>query len=198
MDDIITLLIGWGLVGLMVAAFTEAFCSPILPDILLIPLAMAKPEHAIYYGIVATVVSVLGGFVGYGIGNKIGLPAAQKMIPAKYESKIRGVVENNAAWAIFLAAMSPIPYKFVAITAGALKIRLPLFVGVSLAGRAKRFLIEGILIYYYGPKAEHIFTHHSEELLAISAAAVAVLAVGVYCFRRYKRSAAKEHGRSEF
>lgn len=192
MEEIITLLYNWGPVGLFVAAFTESFCSPVLPDIFLIPLAMAQPEKAIYYGCMATVASVIGGFIGYGIGKKIGLPAAKKMIPAKYEEKIRAVVDNNAKWAIFLAAMSPIPYKLVCITAGALKISLPVFVGVSFVGRAKRFLLEGIFIYYYGPKAEHIFTQHSGELLGISAGIVGLIAAGGYFVRRYKRTAETE------
>ena len=192
MEDIIAILIGWGLVGLVIASFTESFCSPILPDILLIPLAMAHPEHAVYYGVVATAASVTGGVIGYSIGKKIGLPAAKRMIPAKYEKKIRNVAENNAVWAIFLASMSPIPYKFVSITAGALKVRLPLFVGVSMVGRAKRFLLEGILIYYYGPKAEHIITQHTPELLAISFGIVMVVAVGVYFAKRMKQQAEPE------
>ncbi|MBU2701240.1 undecaprenyl-diphosphatase [Sporomusaceae bacterium BoRhaA] len=194
MDEIIALFLGWGLVGLGIAAFTESFCSPILPDIILIPLAMAQPEHAIYYGCVATIVSVLGGFIGYGIGHKIGLPAAKKMIPAKYEEKMRIVVENNAKWAIFLASMAPIPYKFVSITAGALKINFPVFLGVSLLGRGKRFLLEGILIYYYGPKAEHIFTQHSNELLFISIGIVGVIAVVGYFVKRFKRNTLPEQG----
>lgn len=194
MDEIIALFLGWGLLGLGIAAFTESFCSPILPDIILIPLAMAQPEHAIYYGCMATIVSVLGGFIGYGIGHKIGLPAAKKMIPARYEEKMRVVVENNAKWAIFLASMAPIPYKFVSITAGALKINLPVFLGVSLLGRGKRFLLEGILIYYYGPKAEHIFTQHSNELLFISIGIVGVIAVVGYFVKRFKRNTLPEQG----
>jgi len=192
MEGIISILIGWGLAGLVLVSFTESFCSPILPDILLIPLAMAKPEHAIYYGCVATVASVIGGFIGYGIGNKIGLPAARKMIPAKYEARIHEFAENNAKWVIFLAAISPIPYKFVSITAGALRINLPLFVGVSLIGRGKRFLLEGILIYYYGPKAEHIFTQHTNELMAISAAVVVIILAGAYFARQLKRNCIQE------
>ncbi|MEN6412791.1 MAG: YqaA family protein [Veillonellales bacterium] len=192
MEDIIALFLGWGLLGLIVAAFTESFCSPILPDVFLLPLAMAQPQHAIYYGAMATIASVLGGFIGYGIGHKIGLPAAKKMIPAKYDEKIRLLVENNAKWAIFLAAMAPIPYKFVSITAGALKINFPLFLGMSLLGRGKRFLLEGVLIYYYGPKAEHVFKQHSNELLFISAGIVALVAVGVYLFKRYQQNALPE------
>ncbi|MBP2662972.1 MAG: associated Golgi protein [Firmicutes bacterium] len=188
MEEIISILVGWGLFGLVVAAFTESFCSPILPDLLLIPIALAHPEHAIYYGMVATVVSVIGGFIGYGIGSKIGVSAAKKMIPAKYEEKIRAFAETNALWAIFLAAMSPIPYKFVSITAGALKINLTVFFAASLAGRAKRFLLEGILLYYYGPKAEHIFTQHSEELAAVTVISLIMIAIGTYFIRRNKRN----------
>lgn len=192
MDSIISIFVEWGLVGLIVAAFTESFCSPILPDVLLIPLAMARPEHAIYYGCLATIASVAGGFIGYGIGNKIGLSAAKKIIPARYEKKIRAFAEANAVWAIFLAAMSPIPYKFVSITAGALKISLPVFLTVSLAGRGKRFLLEGVMIYYYGPKAEHIFTQHTEDLMIISLAAVGLLIAGSYLVMRIKRNALQE------
>lgn len=186
MEEIISILIGWGLIGLAIAAFTESFCSPILPDLLLIPLAMANPENAIYYGCVATITSVLGGFIGYGIGNKVGLPAAKKMIPAKYEERIQKVAEKNAKWGIFLAAISPIPYKFVSITAGALKIKFPVFVGASILGRAKRFLLEGILIFYFGAKAEQIFTHYTGEILIISLAVVGAIATGVYFVRRFK------------
>lgn len=192
MEELIAILIGWGLIGLVIAAFTESFCSPILPDIILIPLAMAQPENAIYYGIVATVVSVVGGLIGYGIGNKIGLPAAKKMIPAKYQDKILNGAEQNAKWGIFLAAMSPIPYKLVSITAGALKINLPVFIGASLLGRAKRFMLEGILIYYYGAKAEYFFMHHSDKIFIISLAVVVVLAAGIYLARRFKRQVKPE------
>lgn len=194
MEAIISILVGWGMVGLAIAAFTESFCSPILPDLLLIPLALAQPEHAIYYGCVATVASVIGGFLGYGIGNKIGLPAAKKMIPAKYEEKIRTVAEENAKWAIFLAALSPIPYKFVSITAGALQISLPVFVVISFIGRAKRFLLESILLYYYGPKAEHIFTQHTDEVLLITIGIVGLIAVVVYVIKRFKRYAELDRG----
>jgi undecaprenyl-diphosphatase len=192
MEEIIALFIAWGLFGLGLAAFTESFCSPILPDIILIPLAMAEPQHAIYYGGIATIASVLGGFIGYGIGYKIGLPAAKKMIPAKYQDKIQGFVDNNAKWAVFLAAMAPIPYKFVSITAGALKINPPLFFGMSLVGRGKRFLLEGVLIYYYGARAEHIFTQHTNEVLFITLGIVGIIAVGGYFVKRFKRDSLPE------
>ena len=50
MDQIIQLLESWGLIGLIVASFAESIFSPILPDFLLIPMALANPKNAIFYG----------------------------------------------------------------------------------------------------------------------------------------------------
>jgi len=190
MENITELLQSWGVIGLLVAAFTESFISPILPDLILIPVALANPSNAIYYGLITTVVSVLGGFVGYGIGNKIGMSAAHKMIPAKYMDKINHYVQDNAAWAVFLAAMSPIPYKFISITAGALGIRMPVFVTASLLGRAKRFMVEGFIIYYFGPKAMSILESFSDNLIPISLALVAVIVVVVFAVKKFKKNEA--------
>ena len=85
METIIETLLEWGLTGLLIAAFTESFISPVLPDLLLIPLALANPQNAIFYGLAATLISILGGLVGYAIGLKIGMPAARKFTRKIYE-----------------------------------------------------------------------------------------------------------------
>ena len=187
MEELTALLLSWGLFGLIVAAFTESFISPILPDLLLIPLALADHQNAIWYGLAATAASVVGGIIGYWIGAKIGIHAARRMIPQKYMASVQSYVNANAVWAIFLAAMAPIPYKFVCITAGALKIRWPLFIFISFLGRAKRFMIEGILIYYFGPAAIDIFNRYTDSVMIGSAAAVTAIFLGIYLFRRYRK-----------
>ena len=108
MDQIIQLLESWGLIGLIVASFAESIFSPILPDFLLIPMALANPKNAIFYGLVATVTSVVGGILGYWLGIKYGLPLVKKMVPQKYLKIIDDFTQHNAGWAVFLAAMSPI------------------------------------------------------------------------------------------
>ncbi len=188
MDAIVEILLEWGLTGLLIAAFTESFISPVLPDLLLIPLALANPQNAIYYGLAATLVSVVGGLVGYILGLKIGLPAARRFIPARYMDKIYCVVKENALWAIFLASLSPIPYKFVSITAGALKINLPLFLFISFLGRGKRFLLEGILIFYFGPQAIEIFTQHKDDLLIISLILITVAGLIAYVIKKSRKT----------
>ncbi|MBP2634956.1 MAG: associated Golgi protein [Firmicutes bacterium] len=187
MDVLLAMLLEWGLPGLLIAAFTESFISPILPDLLLIPLAIANPQNAIYYGLAATAVSILGGLVGYLIGLKLGLPATRKFIPPKYLEKIHITVQQNALWAIFIASLSPIPYKFVSITAGALKINMPAFLFVSLLGRGKRFLLEGVLIYYFGPQAMEMISQNKDDMIIVSGLVIA-LAILAYVLKRGKKT----------
>lgn len=188
MEALVEILLEWGFPGLLIAAFTESFISPVLPDLLLIPLALANPHYAIYYGLAATVASIVGGLIGYGIGLKIGLPAARKFIPAKYMDKIHTTVKKNALLAIFLASLSPIPYKFVSITAGALKINMSIFLIISCLGRGKRFLLEGVLIYYFGPQAVEMFTQHKDDVLIISLIIIMAAGVVTYIMKRSKKA----------
>lgn len=189
MEELTALLLSWGLVGLMTAAFTESFCSPIFPDLILIPLALANPEQAIIYGVAATLASVLGGIIGYWLGSKLGVSAARRMIPSKYTELVQKYAQENAAWAIFLAALSPIPYKFVSITAGALKINWKLFIGVSFIGRAKRFLIEGFLIYYFGPAAMETISKFSDEGILASIILIAICVLVIVTVKKYRKKA---------
>jgi len=173
MDTIIQMLLNYGTLGLALAAFTESFLSPILPDVLLVPLALAAPQKAIYYGLVATGASIVGGCFGYALGHKFGPPALKRFVASCYLERIHRLIEKHGAWAIFLGALAPIPYKFISITAGALRVPLPVFLAASLFGRAKRFLLEGILIYYYGPQALSFvqnFSAHTGSVIAISIA----------------------------
>lgn len=153
MDFILQYLEHYGPIGLFMIAFVESIFSPILPDIVLIPMALATPEKAIYYGGVATAGSVLGGLIGYAIGQAFGIPVLKRFVPAHYVQQMRSLAEKYGVWAIFIGALLPIPYKFITLTAGMLRVRLPIFILASIIGRAKRFLLEGILIYYFGASA---------------------------------------------
>lgn len=186
MEYIIQLLESWGLIGLIVASFAESIFSPILPDFLLIPLSLANPKNAIFYGMVATVVSVVGGILGYWLGVKYGLPLVQKMVPKKYLKIIDDFTQHNAGWAVFLAAMSPIPYKFVSITSGALRIPLGIFLFASFCGRAKRFLLEGILIYYFGEAAKEMIKNMMDNILMASGILLVVIVLGYWIYYQKK------------
>lgn len=156
-------------------------------------MALADPSQAIYYSIVATAASVLGGYVGYGIGFRLGIPIMKKVVPPQHVDTIHGWLEKYGGWAIWLAAMAPIPYKFTSITAGVFKVNLFVFTIASILGRAKRFLLEGILIYYYGDQAVELIARYTKDFLH---GFLFLVAAGLIYFtwRRYK---AKQRRRGE-
>lgn len=153
MEFIVQYLNHYGTAGLFVIALVESVFSPILPDILLIPMAIANPQNAIYYSMVATIASIFGGLIGYAIGKTWGLPLIKRFIPLHYIDQMRLLADKHGVWAVYIGALLPIPYKVITLTAGMFQIRLPIFILASVIGRAKRFVLEGALIYYFGPKA---------------------------------------------
>lgn len=176
----------YGLWGLLTVAFLESFISPILPDLLLIPMALSRPEEAVWYAVLTTLSSVVGGFIGYYIGHRLGMPALRRMVPERHTDVIGRWVGQYGALAVFLAAMSPIPYKFVSVTAGAFRVPLGMFFIFSFLGRAKRFFVEGLLIYYYGPQALVMFETYKTEALWAFLGLSLVLLAGIYFLRRHK------------
>jgi undecaprenyl-diphosphatase len=187
-DTFTAVLLAWGIYGLIIASFTECFISPVPPDFILIPLALANPEMAIIYAVATVLASVPGGFVGYAIGVKLGEPAVKRMIPAKYADSFHAQVRRNASLAIFLAALSPMPYKIVCITAGALRVRIVPFVFSTLIGRSKRFMVEGVLIYYFGDKALALMNDYLNHFMIGFLVLAVVIAVGIIIVRKYKKS----------
>jgi membrane protein YqaA with SNARE-associated domain len=187
LEQIVDLLGQYGLIGLIIISFTESFISPILPDILLIPMALAEPEKAIYYSAVATGASILGGLVGYLAGRRFGLPIIQKFVPQKHVDRIQHWVTNYGVWAILLASLAPIPFKFVSISAGVFRLNMTLFLFAATLGRAKRFLLEGVLIYYYGPYAMELLKEFSDTTLI----ATGVIAVIIWIAVKRKRNKVK-------
>jgi membrane protein YqaA with SNARE-associated domain len=137
-------------IGLFIITFIEASFSPIPPEVLLIPLCIIDPENAIFYGIIATIASVLGALLGYWIGLKGGRPLARRFVKPNQMKSVENYFNNYGAWAIGLAALTPIPFKVFTITAGTLKFKsIPKFILASAVGRAGRFIPESIFLILY-------------------------------------------------
>lgn len=191
-EQFVQLFLSYGLIGLIIASFTESFISPILPDILLIPMALAAPEKAIYYAVIATTASVLGGLIGYAAGFKFGPPLVERFIPPRYAEMAHKWIVEYGGWAIVVSALAPIPYKFVCITAGVFKVNRGVFLIASIIGRAKRFLLEGILIFYYGPKAVELMKAYSDETAIGLVVIVLVLIAAAWLLKRMRRQPSTE------
>jgi membrane protein YqaA with SNARE-associated domain len=175
---------GW---WLFLLAFAESSFFPIPPDVLLITLGVATPERAIWYGVVCSVASVLGGGLGYAIGLYGGRPLLYKVFK---ENKIRAVeklYDRYNAWATGIAGLTPIPYKVFTIAGGAFKINFRVFVLASIVSRSFRFLTEGVLLYWFGDEIRHfLFTYFNW----LSIAFVVLLVGGFWLIHRYGRRAA--------
>lgn len=188
MEQLLHFFENYGLGGLFLLAFMESFISPILPDLMLIPMVLAAPDEAIYYSLIATLASVLGGFVGYGIGNKLGQPAINKFVPLRYAEKIRQWFSTYGGWAIFFAALAPIPFKFVTIAAGAFRTNLLVFFLASVFGRGKRFLLIGILVHYFGPESLDVLNLIPDYWIMAGLVFLIIAGLFIY-YRKHRRQA---------
>lgn len=144
----------WYLGGL---SFAESSFFPIPPDVMLAPMALARPEHWFRLALITTLTSVAGGLLGYLIGwaaMDAVLPWIERM---GYGAKLlaaREWFDQWGFWAVFLAGFSPIPYKAFTITAGGLGMALLPFTIASVIGRGGRFFLVAFLMARFGPAAE--------------------------------------------
>ena len=140
----------WGVVVLAGNAATEAVFNPFPADPLLLAMSFLRPELALLYGCVCTVASVLGGIVGWVVGLKLGRPVAVRMLREDRFAKVEGMFGTYGSWAILVAAISPIPYKFFAVGAGGMEFSIAKFVVVSVVGRGLRFMLIAGVIFWFG------------------------------------------------
>lgn len=168
---------GW---ALFVLAFSESSFFPIPPDVLLIALAVGKPEKSLKFAAICTAGSVLGGVLGYLIGWQFMATVGQKIVAFYGLTEKVGYIEvlynQYDAWAVGIAGFTPIPYKVFTIAAGAFKINFPVFLMASAVSRAARFFIVGTLIYIFGPSIQAFI----DKYFNILAIVFTVLLVGSF------------------
>ncbi len=135
-------------------AFAESSFFPVPPDVMLIPMSLARPQRAWFYALVCTAASVLGGILGYAIGALLYNSLGQWLINfyglgGKVGAFRAGYAEYGA-WIILLKGLTPIPYKLVTITSGFANYNIWLFVALSVIARGGRFFFVAILLNRYG------------------------------------------------
>ena len=166
-------------------SFIESSVFPIPPDLMLIPMVLADRSKAWWYATVATVGSVLGGLLGYAIGyfllDTVGMPVIRFYgLAAKFDQAAQWFNENGV-WVLILKGMTPIPYKLLTITAGAVKMNLAAFVGASIIARAMRFYLVAGLLYFFGEPIKAFI----EQRLTLVTTAFVVLLVGGFVAVKY-------------
>jgi membrane protein YqaA with SNARE-associated domain len=166
------------LVALLAVAFVESSLLPIPPDILLIPMILARPHRAWRLAALCTLASVTGGLVGYAIGyflfDAIGRPILEyNHAMAGYEALKAGFAEWGV-WIIILKGMTPIPYKLVTIASGVVHFPLLSFIGASIISRSLRFFLIAAILWWFGDAAREFI----ERRLMLATSLFAILLVG--------------------
>tara|TARA_Y100000031_G_scaffold129546_1_gene148626 strand:+ start:120 stop:731 length:612 start_codon:yes stop_codon:yes gene_type:complete len=164
-------------------SFIESFIFPLPPDLLIIPMTIAKMNDWFKIALIATIGSVLGACFGYTIGyiffNEIGIPIFE-LYGINNTSFLEEKISQGGgiiAWASFLAiaAFTPIPFKLLTITSGFLHFNLIFFILICFLVRGFRFFLISILIGKFGPKIKLLI---EKKLIKISII-FTILTIGV-------------------
>lgn len=142
---------------LALVSFAESSFFPIPPDVMLVPMAVARPERAIWLAVLTTMASVAGAILGYAIGYlaiEALLPWIQEIGWAEPYRRAVAWFDQWGLWVLFLAGFTPIPYKAFTIAAGALSLAMLPFILGSIVGRGLRFLLVAWIAGRLGPKVE--------------------------------------------
>ena len=145
---------------LSIVSFVESSFFPIPPDVMIVPMVLAKKDSYLKIFLIATVFSVLGGIVGYLIGYLF-LDLAMYVIEIyNYESKVLKLKmdlsqgSGMVIWlgTLFLAGFTPLPYKVFTITSGLIAFDIIAFIIISFISRGLRFYLVSILTSKFGEK----------------------------------------------
>ncbi|MEP9367469.1 YqaA family protein [Xanthobacter sp. VNH20] len=166
--------------ALGVVSFAESSIFPIPPDVLQVPMTLARPDKAWTYALIATLSSVAGGLVGYAIGALLYDSVGQFLINLYgYGQKVEGFRQAYAHyghWVILLKGITPIPYKLVTITSGFADYNLFWFLVLSLITRGARFFLLAALLRYFGPAAREFI---EKRLGLVTLGLLAVVVIGL-------------------
>jgi membrane protein YqaA with SNARE-associated domain len=175
----------YALWALAAVAFIESSVFPIPPDLLMIPMIIASPRRAFVIAGVATVASVLGGVLGYGIGmfafDSLGQPILQALGKAHSMEEFSTRFNDMGFWAVLVAGITPFPYKVITIMSGWTAMPLGTFIATSILARALRFFIIAALLWKFGAPIRTFI----EKRLGLVFTLCCIVLVGGFVLVRY-------------
>ena len=155
---------------LSLVSFTESSIFPIPPDIILIPMIIAKRINAFFYALVCTISSVIGGVIGYCIGffffNNLGILIINYYGLQDQFNNFEQYYQLFGIWLVLGAGFTPFPFKFITIASGFFGFNIFIFILASLIARGLRFYILAFLLKIYGQTIEKLIDKYF-NLLAI-------------------------------
>jgi membrane protein YqaA with SNARE-associated domain len=173
------------LAALLIVSFVESSFFPIPPDILLIPMILARPRDAWRLAALCMLASVGGGLLGYAIGyflfDTIGRPLLEFYGAMDRYDALKAGFDQWGVWIIILKGMTPIPYKLITIASGVAHFDLIAFLAASIVSRSLRFFLLAALLWWFGDAARTFI----ERRLTLVTTVFAALLVGGFVMLRY-------------
>ena len=174
-------------------SFIESSFFPIPPDVMVIPMVIAKKTDFYKIFLIATIFSVLGGILGYFIGAFFFDLGTQVMTFYGYENKLINVKNNLIqsegfyAWLgiLFLAGFTPLPYKVFTIASGLIGFNILIFIIISLISRGLRFFIVSYLSYKFGNLFSQFMEKHGSKWFTIIGIVVVLIGIIIYLISKF-------------
>ena len=169
-------------------AFIESSFFPAPPDVMIVPMVVAKREKFLKIALIATIFSVLGGLFGYFIGyvffNEVGYKIFEfygyenvNILKEQFSTK-GGLV----SWfgILFTAGFTPLPFKIFTITSGFIHFNILFFIFACITARGLRFFLVAYLAYKFGSKFGPFLEKKGGQWATIIAVIIIVIAAGIY------------------
>jgi membrane protein YqaA with SNARE-associated domain len=173
---------------LAIISFAESSFFPIPPDIMVIPMIIAKKTDYLKIFLIATIFSALGGLFGYFIGSTF-LDLSMNVIQLYgYEDKVLNLKNDlNSGGglfiflgALFLAGFTPLPFKVFTITSGIIGFNLIIFFFICLLSRGLRFFVVSYLSYKFGDIFNKFIKKEGAKWFTIAGLIIVTIAVIIY------------------
>lgn len=170
----------YGPLALFLLAAAESSFFPIPPDPLLIALCLGAAARSYRFAALATVASVLGGAVGYAIGagawsvlGDVFFQHVPGVTPEAF-ARVQELYDQYDFWAVFVAGLTPIPYKVFTLSSGVFGIHVGIFLLASALSRGLRFFLVAALIHRFGQPVSAFIDRYFNLLTWVFAALVIV------------------------
>jgi membrane protein YqaA with SNARE-associated domain len=152
-------------------SFAESSFFPVPPDPLLLALCLGAPRRSFRFAVLATVGSVLGGVLGYAIGagawsvaQDLFFNYVPGVTPEAFD-RVRDFYDRHGFVAVFLAGLTPIPYKVFTLASGVFGINFWVFVLASFLSRGLRFFVVGGLVFRFGQPIGRFIDRYFDTLV---------------------------------
>ena len=156
---------------LVLVSFAESSFFPIPPDILLIPMILAKRIQAWFYALICTLSSVAGGLVGYVIGiffySSVGSAIVEIYGLSDSFNLFESYYNQYGIWIVLGAGFTPFPFKFITIASGVFNLNIFMFVIVAMIARGLRFYLIATLLFIFGNAIKNLIDKYFNLLVSL-------------------------------